>query len=170
LTNRPGIGQAVGMGAPFDPDSVPLPALLRAARGAYGQAVVAALARNDFEDMPRNGPYVLGGIVNHAGSARRLVAELGVSKQAASQLIDTLVLRGYLTRRPNDEDRRRVDIEPTDRGRAAAAVIREAVRSIDAELAEAVSERTVRALRAGLFALADIRERTALAARAGSDR
>ena len=79
-----------------EPDEVVIPALLRAARGSYGHAIRARLADAGFEDIPRNGSYVLGGMVNHGGSAGGLVRELGVSKQAASQLIDTLVLRGYL--------------------------------------------------------------------------
>ena len=49
--------------------------------------------------------------------------QLGVSKQAASQLIDTLVLRGYLERRVDPEDRRRINIEATERGRAAGEAI-----------------------------------------------
>jgi hypothetical protein len=98
-------------------DEVPIPALLRAARGSYGHAVRSRLLAAGFEDLPRNGPYVLGGIVNQRGSAADLVRELGVSKQAASQLIDALVLRGYLERQTNPEDRRRVTIDATDRGR-----------------------------------------------------
>ena len=48
---------------------------------------------------------------------------LGVTKQAASQLLDTLVLRGFLVRDINPEDRRRMTIDLTERGHAAAAAI-----------------------------------------------
>jgi hypothetical protein len=112
----------------------PIPALLRAARGAYGNAIRARLAAADCDDMPRNGPYVLGGMANHGGSAGDLIRQLGVTKQAASQLIDTLVVRGYLERQVDPEDRRRMLIALTERGRAAAVV-------------------------AGLVALTEIRER-----------
>jgi DNA-binding MarR family transcriptional regulator len=98
-------------------------------------------------------------IVNHAGSAGALVRELGVSKQAASQLIDTLVVRGYLERRADPEDRRRVMIEVTDRGRAAAAAVRAGVQAVDVELTESISPTEMAGLRAGLVALCDIRER-----------
>jgi DNA-binding MarR family transcriptional regulator len=101
----------------------------------------------------------LGGIVNQRGSAADLVRELGVSKQAASQLIDALVLRGYLERQTNPEDRRRVTIDATDRGRAAAAAVRAGVEAIDEELAALVSPAELAGLRAGLIALCDIRER-----------
>jgi DNA-binding MarR family transcriptional regulator len=149
------------------PDQVVLPALLRAARGSYGHAIRARLADAGFEDVPRNGAYVLGGIVNHGGSAGGLVRELNVSKQAASQLIDTLVVRGYLERQAHPEDRRRVTIDATERGRAAAAAVRQAVVSVDQELAGLISAQELAGLRAGLTALCDIRERMEDEARAG---
>jgi DNA-binding MarR family transcriptional regulator len=95
------------------------------------------------------------------------VRELGISKQAASQLIDTLVVRGYLERQTNAEDRRRVSIDITDRGRAAAAVVRAGVQSIDEELAGLVLPAELAGLRAGLVALCDIRESMEEEARAG---
>lgn len=138
-------------------DDVPLPALLRASRGAYGHAVRRRLAEAEFDDLPRNGPYVLGGMANHGVSPGQLVRELGVSKQATGQLIDTLVARGYLDRRPDPDDRRRLLIELTPRGRAAAEEVREAIRSVDAELARRVSAAELAGLRAGLVALSEIR-------------
>jgi DNA-binding MarR family transcriptional regulator len=146
-------------------DEVVIPALLRAARGSYGNAIRAQLAEAGFEDIPRNGAYVLGGMVNHGGSASGLVRELGVSKQAASQLIDTLVLRGYLEREADSEDRRRVKIAVTERGRTAAAAVRAGVVAIDAELAKLISPAELAGLRAGLTALCDIREFMEYAAR-----
>jgi len=147
-------------------DQIVIPALLRASRGAYRSAIGAALARGGYDDMPRDGSYVLGGMVNHGGQAGDLVRQLGVSKQAASQLIDTLVVRGYLERHPNPEDRRRVTILPTERGRGAAAAIRSGVEAVDAELATLISPAELAGLRAGLFALCQIRDQLADAARA----
>jgi DNA-binding MarR family transcriptional regulator len=140
-------------------DEVVLPALLRASRGAYGRAISAQLAAGGFDDVPRNGSYVLGGIVNHGGRAGDLVRQLGVSKQAASQLIDTLVLRGYLSREVDPADRRRIAITATERCRAAAAEIRRAVVSVDTELATLITPQELAGLRAGLIALCDIRDR-----------
>jgi len=135
-----------------------IPALLRAARGAYGNAVRRELATTGFDDMPRNGPYVIGGMANRSGSLGDLVRQLGVSKQSASQLIDTLVLRGYLERHVNPDDRRRMEIVLTDRGRAAAAAVRTAVDSVDEELERRLSPTELAGLYAGLVALTEIRE------------
>jgi DNA-binding MarR family transcriptional regulator len=143
-----------------------IPALLRAARGAYGHAIREQLAAGSFDDMPQNGPFVLGGMANHGVAAGDLIRQLGVSKQAASQLVDTLVLRGYLERRLNADDRRRIDIELTDRGRAAAQAVRAGVESVDDELARRLSPAEMSGLVAGLVALTAIREEAEEAARA----
>lgn len=74
-------------------------------------------------------------------------------------MIDTLVLRGYLAREVNIEDRRRLDITLTERGRGAATVIRTAVEQVHAELATIIGPDQLAGLRAGLVALASIKER-----------
>jgi DNA-binding MarR family transcriptional regulator len=140
-------------------EEIVLPALLRAARSAYGQSVRSSLAKAGFDDLPPNGAFVLGGIVNHAGAPSDLIRQLRVSKQAASQLIDTLVLRGYLERHPDADDRRRMTIGVTDRGKAAAAAVRAGVVAVDDELATILSPDELLGLRAGLVALIQIAER-----------
>ena len=144
---------------PFPPadDRIGIPALMRAARGSYAQAIRAHLAAEGIDDIPRNGAFVLSGLANGDESVVDMIRGLGVTKQAVSQLIDTLVLRGYLTRDVNPADRRRMTIELTDRGRAAAAAIGSGVESIDTELARMISPAQRAGLRAGLFALADIK-------------
>jgi DNA-binding MarR family transcriptional regulator len=144
--------------APTDEDVV-IPALLRAARGSYAHAINANLEAAGYGDLPRNGAFVLGGMGNHGGTAVDMIRGLGVSKQAASQLIDTLVLRGYLTRDVNPDDRRRMTIALTDRGRAAAAAVRTGVKTIDAELARMITPDELAGLRAGLEALGHIKDR-----------
>jgi DNA-binding MarR family transcriptional regulator len=139
-------------------DDIPIPALLRTARVAYGHAIRAELARRGIDDMPRNGAAVIGGVGNHGQQAGVMVRRLGVSKQAASQLVDTLVLRGYLSRETDPEDRRRLNISLTERGREAADAIRAAVTTVDRELAARLGEPGVAALHEGLVALCDIRD------------
>ena len=50
------------------------------------------------------------------------------------QLVDTLVARRYLNRSVDPDDRRRLTITLTERGLAAATVIRSAVDEVDAGL------------------------------------
>src|SRR6478735_8119052 len=133
-----------------------IPALLRGARGGYGNTIAASLGAAGFEDLPRNGPFVLAGMTEGDVAAVDIVRGLGVSRQAASQLIDTLVVRGYLTRDVNADDRRRMDIMLTERGRAAAATIGAAIERVDGELADMLAPSELAGLRAGLTALAAI--------------
>jgi DNA-binding MarR family transcriptional regulator len=141
-------------------EEITIPALLRGARASYAGAIGASLATAGFDDLPRNGPFVLGGMANRSGSATDMIQGLGVTKQAASQLIDTLVLRGYLTREINPVDRRRMTIELTERGRAAALAVRAGVERLDAELAAMISPADMAGMRAGLRALSEIRQPT----------
>src|SRR5580658_3668669 len=105
-------------------EDVVLPALLRHARSTYGIAMHRALAEAGYDDVPKNGLYVIGGLALGAGDLPlgQLVKELRVSKQAAGQLVDTLVLRGYLHRAEDANDRRKLTVTLTERGQAAAAV------------------------------------------------
>jgi DNA-binding MarR family transcriptional regulator len=130
-----------------------MPALLRAARAAYGSAIREALADVGCDDMPRNGSYVVGAISRTGAPLSDIVGWLAVSKQAAGQLIDTLVTRGYLDRSADPEDRRRLIVRLTDRGEAAAAVIRSAVDGVDAALVGRVGAARVEHTRATLASL-----------------
>jgi DNA-binding MarR family transcriptional regulator len=133
---------------------------LRAARGAYADAVRPSAG--GFADLPRNGLFVLAGTANRGRTPADLIRDLGVSKQAVSQLLDALVLRGYLDRAVDQDDRRRVAIALTERGRAAAPAVRAGVEGVEAELAARVSADELHGLMASRAALARIRaERTA---------
>jgi DNA-binding MarR family transcriptional regulator len=137
---------------------VPIPALLRHARGAFSVSVRTELLDGGFEDLPANGPYVLGGMANQQLDASQVIRELGVSKQAASQLVDTLVVRGYLTREADPSDRRKMNLQLTDRGRAAATAVRAGVEAVETALTERLSQEELRGLRRGLVELIAIKE------------
>jgi DNA-binding MarR family transcriptional regulator len=136
-------------------EDVVLPALLRHARNTYGIAMQAALEDAGYSDMPRNGMYVIGGLARGAGDVPlgQLVRELRVSKQAAGQLVDTLVVRGYLERATDEQDRRKLTVTLTPRGRAAAEVQAAVVAKIDAVLAAQVGAENIGRTRRTLAAL-----------------
>ena len=136
-------------------DDIPIPGLLRHARTTYGAAMREALRAAECDDIPRNGLYVIGGLALGAAGVPlgRLAAELGVSKQAAGQLVDTLVLRGYLDRKLDPEDRRKVSITLSERGEMAAKVQAGARERVDAALAAQVGARCVSQMRKALGAL-----------------
>ncbi len=145
-------------------EDVPLPQLMRETRDAYREAIGRALAGAGCDDLPRNALFVLTGLDRSGpepafSPQANVVASLGLSKQAASQLIDTLVLREYLERRVDPDDRRRMGVRLTDRGRAAAVAIQTAIDEIEAALAQLLTADELRGLRAGLAAYRVIRER-----------
>jgi DNA-binding MarR family transcriptional regulator len=134
---------------------VVFPMLLAAARRRYGREIRDALASAGFTDMPRAGARLVGGIARNGPSLADAAADLAVSKQAASQLVDTLVLRGYLERRSDPADRRRIILDLTERGRAAADEIRAAVDRVDQRFAERVGADKVAETRRVLAALVE---------------
>lgn len=139
--------------------------LMREARHVYRDAVLRALAEVGCDDIPRNGVLVLANLDHSAPEPTftpqaDVVASLGLSKQAASQLVDTLVVREYLERRNDPGDRRRMGVRLADRGRSAAIAIKTATDAIDSELAHLITADELNGLRAGLAAYRVIRERS----------
>lgn len=134
-----------------------MPVLLRHARATYGLAMRAALAAAGYEDVPRNGLYVIGGLAMEGGvPLGDLIRQLRVSKQAAGQLVDTLVVRGYLERVPDTQDRRRLTVTLTERGKAAARAQKAARCEIDARLLARVGPGALRHTRNALAALIEL--------------
>ena len=146
------------MGAGGERAELTLPALLRGARRAYAAATQRALTEAGFDDMPRDGSYVVSGIARTGAPLADIITALGVSKQAAGQLVDRLVVRGYLARAVGTDDRRRLTVSLTARGGAAAGAIRSAVDRVDADLTTRVGSEFVLHTRATLAALMEVGE------------
>ena len=146
-----------------DPADKPvvLPALLRAARNAYAKRIRAALAGVECDDVPANGIYVIGAISRSNAPMAQIIEGLGVSKQAAGQLVDILVLRGYLIRTEDPEDRRRLKLSLTLRGQAAAAASAQVVDGMEAAVAERLGHDAVAKTREVLWALISLGGETA---------
>ncbi|OOG52666.1 hypothetical protein B0E47_15405 [Rhodanobacter sp. B05] len=139
-------------------EQVTTPALLRHARTTYGTAMRRALAAAGYDDIPKNGLYLIGGMAYQAQDMPlgNLVKDLRITKQAAGQLVDTLVTRGYLQRAVDEQDRRKLTVTLTARGRAAAVVQTEARKKIDAELLARARPNEVNITRRTLAALVEI--------------
>jgi DNA-binding MarR family transcriptional regulator/catechol 2,3-dioxygenase-like lactoylglutathione lyase family enzyme len=141
-------------------DDTPVPTLLRGARGAYAQAIRAELDAIGVDDLPRNGVAALFGALGTEAppeQGRSLRSHLGVSKQAISQLVETLVQRGYLVRTSDPDDARRVVLAVTEPGQDVIDAVVRAVDSVDEELAAVVSGPELLAFRKALAALARIK-------------
>lgn len=137
-------------------DDVPLSALVRAARRTYGQAVRKAQEAIGCDDLPRAGGFILSAMSWSDASVEAVVQWMGVSKQAVSQVLDRLVVRGYLERKQDLRDRRRVRLVLTERGRAAAAAARTAIDRVDRQLLARVGKTRVRQTRETLVSLIEL--------------
>ena len=146
-------------------EEVSIPALLRQARYTYGKAMRAVLEGAGYDDIPANGLYIIGGLAleDDRIPLRELVKQLGITKQGAGQLVDALVMRGYLSRAVDENDRRQLIVALTDRGRAAAEIQTRARDQIDAKLLARVGKDDVSAARKVLGTLIAIRHEDAAA-------
>ena len=92
------------------------------------------MGERGFDELPQPGYWALMILSRGRTDASQLIAEMGVSKQAVSKLVDALVTLGFVDRRPNTSDRRRTDLRLSAKGRQAADVIGEAVRTTEETL------------------------------------
>ena len=139
-------------------EAVSLRHLLARAGRVYDITIAVALDEAEMDDLPMRGVSVLRRIdEGDAGTPLADVLRGGrISRQHGTQLIDTLVERGYIVRETDPEDRRRMRVSLTERGRAAADAARTAMAGLNASLAEKVSPEQLEASRAVLSALVEL--------------
>lgn len=83
--------------------------------------VQAGLARRGFDDVRPVHGFTFAAVTSGDTTTAGLAAALSITKQAAAQLVDHLVARGYLTRLPDPRDGRAQLLVLTARGRACTA-------------------------------------------------
>ncbi|MGV9746008.1 MarR family winged helix-turn-helix transcriptional regulator [Rhodococcus zopfii] len=108
-----------------------LPALVLRAATQLVDAIQDGVAARGFTDVRPSHGFAFTRISAGDATASDLAEHLGVTKQAAGQLVDQLVERGYVTREADPTDARARLLRLTDRGwactRAADDAAREAV-------------------------------------------
>jgi DNA-binding MarR family transcriptional regulator len=137
---------------------IPLPALLRAARGSFAQAIRQHLVDVGIHDLPPNGAYVLSGLTMsmHAG---QLFREIGLRESSRVRLLQLLLERDFVVPGPGAPRYEVPDLELTDKGRRAADAVRNGVNAVSDELATMLSPQELSSFRTGLIALIEIKER-----------
>lgn len=115
-----------------DSDARALPYLLLALGGELVAGIQSGGAARGFGDVRPAHGYAFARLAAGAATAGELAEHLGVTKQAASQLVEELVRKGYLERRPHPTDARARLVALTERGwactRAADAAAADTVR------------------------------------------
>ncbi|MFF2087305.1 MarR family winged helix-turn-helix transcriptional regulator [Nocardia sp. NPDC058176] len=103
---------------PKNPPSGDLPLLLLAAAAEVSQAIQAGVSAAGFTDVRPAHGFAFVRMAPEGATIGEIAEHLGVTKQAASQLVDELVTKGYADRNPHPRDARARLITLTDRGRA----------------------------------------------------
>jgi len=132
MTSQPISSSVVGREPLIGP--VPLPWLLRRTSQRYRTAIRGCLAERGFDELPQPGYWALMILSRGGTEASQLIIQMGISKQAVSKLVDALVTLGFVDRKPNTADRRRTDLRLSTKGRQAADVIGEALRTTEETL------------------------------------
>ncbi|MFJ1810632.1 MULTISPECIES: MarR family winged helix-turn-helix transcriptional regulator [unclassified Streptomyces] len=134
-------------------EALALTAVLLAAAGELTQRINDGVVARGFEARPAYG-FAFTRLAPDGATVTELGVHLGVTKQAASQLVEELVRKGFVERRPHPEDARARLIVLTERGwectRAAEEAAAEAVRA----WTDVLGEGEVGALRAQLARIA----------------
>ncbi|MFE2052165.1 MarR family winged helix-turn-helix transcriptional regulator [Streptomyces sp. NPDC059459] len=132
-------------------DAMALSAALLAAAGGLTQRIHEGVVARGFEGLRPAHGFAFARLAPDGATVTDLAAHLGMTKQAASQLVEEVVRKGFAERRPHPVDARARLIVLTERGwdctRAAEEAAAEAVRA----WAGVIGEGEVRALR-GLLA------------------
>ncbi|MGI8716598.1 MAG: MarR family winged helix-turn-helix transcriptional regulator [Lapillicoccus sp.] len=134
-------------------DDRDLPLLLRRASEAVDALVLEGLARRGHEDVRMPGLHILRRSRGHWGLPISSLAEhLGVSAQAASKIVKTLVAKDLMLTCPHPGDGRAVLAQPTWEGlrviEAADGAIEDGLDALGDEVDAAELSRCVRTLRA----------------------
>lgn len=131
-------------------DCLALSTLLIGAAGTVVDRIQAGMAARGYEDVRPAHGFAFVRLARAGATAGELAEHLGVSKQAASQLVAELVRKGYVERRAHPTDARARLIVLTERGRACTRAAEESAAEAVRPWAEVLGSERTRALRSDL--------------------
>ena len=135
-------------------EAIALSVALLAVAGELTQRIHDGVVARGFEGVRPAHGFAFARLAPAGATATELAAHLGVTKQAASQLVDELVRKGYVERRPHPEDARARLVVLTERGWACTRAAEEAAADAVRPWVELLGEREMRALWGQLLRIA----------------
>ncbi|MET7456964.1 MarR family winged helix-turn-helix transcriptional regulator [Streptomyces sp. NPDC005574] len=127
-------------------EAMALSAALLAAAGDLTQRIHDGVVARGFEGLRPAHGFAFARLAPGGATVTDLAAHLGVTKQAASQLVEEIVRKGYAERRPHPEDARARLVVLTERGLACTRAAEAAAAAVVREWAELLGEGEVRVL------------------------
>lgn len=131
-----------------------LPVLLLSAARALVDGIDAGVRARGFTDLRPAHGFAFARLSADGATVGQLAEHLDVTKQAASQMVEELVTKGYVERRPHPDDARARLIVLTRRGWACTRAADEAATEILRPWADALGPERLAALRADLSRIA----------------
>ncbi|MGW2784591.1 MarR family winged helix-turn-helix transcriptional regulator [Streptomyces populi] len=135
-------------------EAMALSAALLAAAGELTQRIHEGVVARGFEGVRPAHGFAFARLAPDGATVGDVAAHLGVTKQAASQLVEELVRKGYVERRPHPDDARARLVVLTELGWACTRAAEEAAADAVRAWAEVVGEGGMRALHACLAGIA----------------
>jgi DNA-binding MarR family transcriptional regulator len=135
-------------------EAMALSAALLAVAGELTQRIHDGVVARGFEGIRPAHGFAFARLAPGGATATELAAHLGVTKQAASQLVDEIVRKGYAERRPHPDDARARLVVLTEQGWACTRAAEEAAAEAVGPWVELLGEGEVRALRDRLLRIA----------------
>lgn len=118
---------------------------------------VARVDRLGYADLRPMHGYVFQAVQHGGATGTELAARLGVTKQAAGQLVDELEGKGYLRREPHPQGGRRRLVVLTEKGREHMAVAGRVMRELEREVDDQLGHQMAAELRTSLTTLVNER-------------
>ncbi|MFB7108194.1 MarR family winged helix-turn-helix transcriptional regulator [Streptomyces sp. NPDC056190] len=135
-------------------EAMALSAALLAVAGELTQRIHDGVVARGFEGLRPAHGFAFARLAPGGATVTELAAHLGVTKQAASQLVDEIVRKGYAERLPHPEDARARLIVLTEHGRACTRAAEESAADAVRAWGEVIGEGEVRSLWGQLARLA----------------
>ncbi|WP_189858626.1 MarR family winged helix-turn-helix transcriptional regulator [Streptomyces poonensis] len=135
-------------------DALALSAVLLATAGELTRRIHDGVVARGFEGVRPMHGFAFTRLAAGGATVTDLAVHLGVTKQAASQVVDELVRKGYVERRPHPGDARARLVVLTERGWACTRAAEEAAADAVRPWADALGEEEIRALHGCLLRIA----------------
>ncbi|MFI5936550.1 MarR family winged helix-turn-helix transcriptional regulator [Actinoplanes sp. NPDC051494] len=130
-----------------------VPVLLLSAARALVDGIDAGVRARGFTDVRPAHGFAFARLSGTGATVVQLAEHLDVSKQAASQMVDDLVRKGYVERHPHPDDARAKLIRLTPKGTACTRAAEDAAAEVLAPWAARLGPQRLAALRSDLAGL-----------------
>jgi DNA-binding MarR family transcriptional regulator len=137
-----------------DDEAQELTVLVLAAGNALVDGIHDGVVARGFADLRPAHGFAFTRLAPSGATVSELAVHLGMTRQAAGQLVDELEAKGYVARRPHPDDGRARLVVLTDRGWACTRAAEQAATETIKIWADALGEERLRALRDDLAKVA----------------